>query len=88
VGAYALYKASACKEPDMSDAVACGNGSCSACEAMIAKLVPFCDCGEQKYKDEAAGLSAACRQSLADMRALRAQYRCEPPPRFTPVPVR
>lgn len=79
---------SACKEPSMSDATGCGNGNCSACVAMIEKLVPYCDCLEQKHPNEAGGLSATCRDSLAEMRSIRSFYRCEPAVNFTPIPVR
>ena len=86
VGGYALYKAMECAEPDMSDSTACGSGSCSACVRMIEKLVPYCDCAEQKHPNEASGVSAACRSSLAEMRSIKAYYRCDVPVLFSPVP--
>ena len=85
-GGYVLYKAMECAEPDMSDSTACGGGSCSACVRMIEKLVPYCDCAEQKHPNEASGVSAACRSSLAEMRSIKAYYRCDVPVLFSPVP--
>lgn len=79
---------SACKEPDTSDLSTCSTGNCSACVSYFEKLSPYCDCLEQKHPDEANGLAAVCRDSVAEIKRIKAQFRCEPQPNFTPVPVR
>lgn len=87
-GGYALYKlkASECKQPEFqSDLTACGNGSCSGCVRTGEKLVPWCDCLEQKHA-EASGLSAGCRDYLAQMRDIQSYYRCDLPASFSPIP--
>lgn len=86
--AIALTKASSCTEPSTSDLTTCSTGNCSACVAWGEKLVPWCDCLEQKHPNETGGTSAVCRDYLAQIKQLKAAYRCEPLPNFTPLPVR